>query len=258
MSTGEMFDPSTGQFTLIAQVMNALRQSGPTATLLPSGKVLVAGGDSNEATAELFDYALGFNGSFGLVSSPMSAARGHHTATLITGGRFQGRVLLAGNSGATDSNTGELYDPAGGSNGTFTVVDNTMSEGRYGSAAIALSGGKVLLAAGANRVGMIRSTVLFDSAAGTNGTFATGNPLLVARKTPTATPLSNGKILIAAGSNDRSADLYDVATGTVTSAGTMVAQRQYQAAALLDNGQVLIVGGSDANGPLASAELYVY
>jgi hypothetical protein len=157
------------------------------------------------------------------------------------------------------SDTGELYDPAAGTNGTFAAVDNTMAEGRYGAAAIALAGGKVLLAGGANMAGMIRSEILFDSSAGTNGTFSTGNPLIVARKTPTATQLTNGKILIAAGSLDNSADLYDPTTGTVATAGAMVAQRQYQVAALLDDGRVLIAGGYDSNSVTqATAELYVY
>jgi hypothetical protein len=188
----------------------------------------------------------------------MTVARGQHSATLLTSGRFQGKVLLAGN-GSTGSNTGELYDPTGGTNGTFAAVDNIMAEGRYAAAAIALPGGKVLLAGGANMAGMIRSEILFDSSAGTNGTFSTGNPLTVARKIPSAVPLANSKILIAAGSLDKSADLYDPATGAVTTAGTTVAQRQYQVAALLDDGRVLIAGGSDSSSvTLASAEVYVY
>jgi hypothetical protein len=101
--------------------------------------------------------------------------------------------------------------------------------------------------------------MVYDSATGTNGTFSTANPLTVARKAPTATLLTNGKVLVAAGSSDKSADLYDPATGTATSAGAMVAQREYHVAALLDNDQVLIAGGSDqTTGPTASAELYVY
>ena len=59
-----------------------------TATLLPSGKVLVAGGGGENSTAEIYDPA---TGSFSTTSG-MEIGRSGHTATLLP----NGSVLVAG------------------------------------------------------------------------------------------------------------------------------------------------------------------
>ena len=78
-----------------------------SATLLPDGKVLVAGGYGSSgilASAELYDPASGTWSSTG----SMATARTDHSATLLPGGK----VLVAG--GGNDSGalaSAELYDP---------------------------------------------------------------------------------------------------------------------------------------------------
>ena len=71
--------------------LNTARYS-QTATLLPDGKVLVAGGDADFyvalASAELYDPATG-NWT---VTGSLNTARSYHTATLL----HDGRVLVAG------------------------------------------------------------------------------------------------------------------------------------------------------------------
>ena len=66
-----------------AGVLNAARRQH-TATLLPNGKVLVAGGDNGVslATAELYDPLTGTWAATG----NMAAARARHTATLLPDG----------------------------------------------------------------------------------------------------------------------------------------------------------------------------
>ena len=72
-------------------------RDGHTATLLPSGKVLAAGGiDSNGdeiASAELYDPASNNWSS----ADALSAARAYHTATLLP----SGQVLVAGGDDST-------------------------------------------------------------------------------------------------------------------------------------------------------------
>ena len=78
-----------GAFTATGSMTTARKDD--TATLTPSGKVLIAGGDNAAgglASAELYDPALG---SF-TATQGMTTAREGHTATLLPGGM----VLIAG------------------------------------------------------------------------------------------------------------------------------------------------------------------
>jgi len=57
LDTAELYDPKHGGFTLMANSMTTGR-AGHTATLLPDGRVLLAGGTGNStssSTAELFE-----------------------------------------------------------------------------------------------------------------------------------------------------------------------------------------------------------
>src|SRR2546422_3789147 len=105
--------------------LQTLRQ-GYTATLLPTGNVLIAGGfglpPTFLASAELYDPV---SGVFSYTTGAMATGRSNHTATLLP----NGKVLIAG--GRTDSSTvttsAELYDP---SSGTFTST-GSMGTARY-------------------------------------------------------------------------------------------------------------------------------
>src|SRR5438132_7878851 len=111
-----------------------------TATLLPNGMVLIAGGsDSNfsvSPSAELYDTASGT----WTVTGSLNSARMLHTATLLP----NGKVLVAGGIGQTALASAELYDPATGA-WTFTGSLNTARERHT---ATLLSNGMVLVAGG--------------------------------------------------------------------------------------------------------------
>jgi hypothetical protein len=244
----------TATFTAINGTMTAARYYA-TATLLPDGKVLIAGGDNNPsesgalASAELYDPALG---TFTATTGPMTAARYLHTATLLP----NGKVLLAG---GLDNNisplaSAELYDPA---LGTFTATSGPMTAVRYAQTATLLPNGKVLLVGGINTSRPLAGADLYDPALGTFT--ATTGPLATARGYHAATLLPNGTVLVAGGYFPvlASAELYDPVSGSFApTTGPLAAARYGPTATLLPDGDALVAGGFNNSNTLASAELY--
>jgi Galactose oxidase, central domain len=155
-SSAEIYDPASQQFMLLASFLNEPRALH-TATVLDNGTVLLAGGfngtvaisggvlsgasGSISNSAETFDPNTlefscvgGFNENTLRCNQSMSAARAGHTATLLSSGPLQHRVLITGGIGAADPeahgialNSAELFNPAGG--GSFSAA-GTMSSAR--------------------------------------------------------------------------------------------------------------------------------
>lgn len=226
---------------------------GHTATLLNSGLVLVAGGNSTDlgalASSELYDpttnmFSAGPN---------MSSVRSDHTATLLS----NGKVLIVGGYDA-DGNVlagAELYDPG---TGAFTLAGN-LNVARGSHTAALLSNGMVLIAGGLNRdFWSLANAELFIP---DTGTFISVGSLNSERSDHTATLLGDGTVLIAGGWGNSSiltsAELFDPSTSRFTPTGHMNVGRGSHTATLLSNGKVLFVGGLDASfTALADAETY--
>ncbi len=135
-------DPASGTWTATGSLNTG--RFLHTATLLPNGMVLVAGGlDSNfhsSASAELYDPA---SGTWTTTGS-LNTAPYEPTATLLP----NGMVLVAGGSdnSGNASATAELYDPA---SGTWTAT-GSLNTARAEHTATLLSNGMVLVAAGSD------------------------------------------------------------------------------------------------------------
>ena len=225
--------------------LNAGR-TGHTATLLPSGKVLVAGGRGNSRilnSAELYDPATGMWTATG----ELGAARDGHTATLLANGQV---LVVGGDAGQASSQslgllgTSELYDAA---SGTWRRT-GSLNTPRVASTATLLLSGQVLIAGGVdNADNVLASAELYDPATGTWS--YTGN-LVDARFAHAATSLLDGRVLIVAGSDDdfsqtmiSSAEVYDPVLGVWSAADNVGTPRQDVTATLLANGRVLVAGG---------------
>jgi N-acetylneuraminic acid mutarotase len=92
-------------------------------------------------------------------------------------------------------------------------------------------------------------------------TISDAPPMAVPRAEFTATPLHNGKILVAGGltnggSTYVSAAVFDTLLGTWADTGSMTTPRAGHTATLLPNGKVLVAGGYEGATYKASAEIY--
>lgn len=253
-AAAEMFDPIDESWSATGAMTKA--RWGHSATLLPDGTVLVAGGYINSAdpraTAELFHTATGRWTAI----ERMIHGRGGHTATLLP----DGRVLVVGggvdsteSEGGPRSATAELYDPK---TGKWTAT-GTMTEARRGFTATLLPNGTVLVAGGDTGFSSAES---YDPATG--AWTATGN-MVEGRFGHTATLLGDGTVLVAGGcacsepGAVASAELYDPATGRWATTGNMDMARIFHTSTLLADGTVLVVDdGLSGETMEPSAELY--
>src|SRR5688572_17589892 len=242
ISSAEIYDPETNTFTPTSD-MNEPR-NGHTATLLPDGLVLLAGGwneSGRTSTAQLYDPQ---TGTFEYTGSLMAPRQGL-TATLLK----NGQVLIAGGDSArnTPQLTAELYDPA---TEGFTPA-GSLKNGRFGHTATRLTDGKVLLVGGTSgNDNILASAEIYDPE---TGQFTSTSDANVVRYKHTAVLLKDGNALILGGADQRdwngkydSAEIYDIKTGTFRQISDMNQERfkLAEAAVLLANGNVLIGGGN--------------
>ncbi|RKG69826.1 kelch-like protein [Corallococcus sp. CA054B] len=213
-----------------------------TATLLASGKVLVAAGYNGDTSSEVYDPDTNSWSSAG----PMAMGRFHHTATLLA----SGKVLVTGGYGNGSAlSSVELYDPA---TGAWTSVE-PMATARYQHTAVLLPSGKVLVTGGVNG-SALASAELYDP---DTGSWSSAGLMTMARSQHTAVLLPSGKVLVTGGINGSSlasAELYDPATHAWTSASAMTTARYQHSATLLASGKVLVAGGY--TGYFAASEVY--
>jgi hypothetical protein len=260
-----------------------------SATLLPNGEVLIAGGDGGR-TAELYDPAT----EIFRLTGDMVARHDYSSATRLKDGRVlvlgsepgdlaelydratetflptgtttpstptgtllpDGKVLVAQGAGGECSDGSypgfEIYDPE---NGTFHALAWTPWRFDVAGTANLLPNGKVLMILQAVECDYGGQPVIYDPA---SGSFTPGASLMDACS-PTGTLLSDGSVLITSWAG---AEIYDPGAGGLVRAGNMTAEHSYGATAtLLSDGTLLIAGGTHDESPLccvpgASAEIY--
>ena len=194
-----LYAPVTGTFTATGSI--SMPRQYHTATLLPNGEVLIAGGSPCDAcyattSAELYNPATGAFTPTGSMVYPRSFA----SATLLPNGQVLmagGCSQVAGNCTARDTYaSAELYTPA---TGTWRLT-GSLVWARSMQTATLLPTGQVLLAGGMNNAGIVggpmNSAELYDPL---SGTFTSTASMSAAREFQTATLLPSGQVLVAGG-----------------------------------------------------------
>jgi N-acetylneuraminic acid mutarotase len=190
----EIYNPATGTWKATGALRGA--RHAMTATLLPSGKVLVAGGATAASDAinssEIYDptaktWTLGLK---------MVTARSDYASIMLG----TGKVLFTGgeNINGVSIKNAELYNP---STGKFTATGN-MTATREEHTAVLLANGNVLVSGGNKKTltqqTPLASAELYNPATGT--WTATGS-MSNARAGHTSTVLHNGNVVNAGGSD---------------------------------------------------------
>jgi hypothetical protein len=196
-------------------------------------------------------------GSFGPTGS-MGTARYAAVAAPLK----DGRVLVAG--GYYDDGGGdhylasaEIFNPATSSFSSAGI--SPMSSPRRGAVAAPLPDGRVLVAGGSYNDGVdhaLANAEVFNPA--TNAFTPVGD-MGIARVRAAASPLPDGRVLVAGGNDGAtrlsSAEVFNPATNAFTPVGDMETDRARAAAAPLPDGRVLIAGGTNG-APLSSAAVF--
>jgi hypothetical protein len=203
VSNAELYDPSTGAFSLAGPYVPILAGIPPgviasAAALLANGEVLIA----SEPSAQVYDADTNTFNVTGSMTQDRHPLLGKVTNIAGRIGELlpDGKVLLAGGAFLhwdTDygwSNGAELYDPV---TGQFTPTGNLMWKRMYHTTTL-LSDGSVLIAGGAtdNFLGSVFDAEIYSPA---SASFVPAGFMTAIRVRPQATLLNDGRVLITGG-----------------------------------------------------------
>ncbi|MFE5590312.1 Kelch repeat-containing protein [Streptomyces sp. NPDC056549] len=261
----EVYDPGSGTWTATGPLREP--RFSHSATLLPDGRVLVAGGGAIRSadthrtlrSAEAYDPG---TGTWTPVR-PMTDARFGHPAVRFDDGRILmvGGILAVGRGSHTALAHCELYDPVAD---RWTPTAG-LATARKSHQATLLPGNEVLVTGGDMQGFKDEdwtydpysqwTTERYDPA---SDRWTADGQMPWGRSHHRAVRLASGDVLVLGGTDDASmavgypnATLYDAVGRTWSAEIPMVRGRWAPAAIGLDDGRVLVMGGLDESGPAA-------
>ncbi|WP_169457978.1 kelch repeat-containing protein [Ottowia thiooxydans] len=229
----DLYNPVTGTWSRAAT--GPQRRWGHTATLLPGGNVLVAGGRTSGRLADIYRPA----SNDWVPTTALSGWRSRHSATLLA----DGRVMVAGGrggDGVTTLSSVEIYDPA---TATWQPGPGPLAGPRSGHSATLLPSGQVLITGGGG------DNHLYDPGTGTTQMLTGGTRRGNGSSQHSATLLPTGQVMLVGGRDTNTYAYVNIITLCKPAAlvcadvGTTPSAIEDHTAALLPDGRVLVAGG---------------
>jgi hypothetical protein len=219
----------------------ALSHRFHTATLLPDGKVLIAGGAAGPLITADPKITEIYTPSTSLFTPgpPLEEARQGHTAILMK----DNKVLFVGNSG-DNSAAGKIlaYNSATPASSTWTTINSPKNE-RFDHSATIINGtsSQIAIIGGGTAP---KTAELYDLDTGVWTDLA---PMTTARSLHTSTQLLDGRILVVGGYDGKqsltSIEIYTPSSNSwATHSKVLNSARAMHTSTLMNNGNVLVVG----------------
>ncbi|MET4579675.1 kelch repeat-containing protein [Ottowia thiooxydans] len=229
----DLYNPTTSAWSRAATAPR--RRWGHTATLMPGGNVLVAGGRTSGNLADIYRPA----SNDWVPTAALPSWRSRHSATLLK----DGRVMVAGGRGSDGTSllsSVDIYDPATAS---WQSGPGPLAGPRSGHSATLLPSGQVMISGGGG------DNHLYDPATGATQMLTGGTRRGNGFSMHSATLLPNGQVLLVGGRSTVTSAYVNAITLCKPSAltcadvGTTPSAIEDHTAALLPDGRVLIAGG---------------
>jgi len=240
----DLFDPATNGFRATANL--SLPRAFHTATLLANGDLIFAGGAGTSTLIERFHFT---NGNVSVTSAGnLAIPRFGHLATLLA----DGRILFAG-GGGDDGAFAEVFN-------LETGISSPVAGGGHLIPAVAISQGKVLLNGYtvSPHIPQYFGTEIYDIQ---SNSFSTPTPPSNPHRSANSLTLKSGEVLITAGQETYTVDIFNPRTGNFTPRIPVVVNRYRHSAVELTDGRILLTGGYDLigiqGGDMRTTELYV-
>lgn len=253
LKSTEIFDPATGNWTLVAS-MNTARMNAASA-LLPDGRVVVAGGETINGylgSIEVYDPV---NNTWTTAANGLGAKRAQFSAVALNSGIVW---FIAGRGeGNLSLSSIESFNP---STGAVNPAAGSVTVARRGAKTEVLADGRILVIGGETDSGFSSTVDMYTPGVGWSvGALATARSQFATCMLPT------GELLVLGGRNGsgklKTVEMYDGAVWSLLPGTMNTARAAFGAVWVESESRVLVVGGltgTDGSGDtvLASTETF--